>query len=95
MPLIVFFIIGVIVASQKWHESFFWTIVALSIAFFSLSLAYEIKRQMRIVREDKERAKRNGVKYKPEPVEFHMGFLEWFCVISVIGLVIFTLCTGI
>lgn len=94
MPLIVFFFIGVFCAATDFHESFFWCIVALSIAFFFLDLAYEIKKQMRIVREDKEIAKKHGVEYKPEPTEFHMGVLEWFGIISVIGLVIFTLCTS-
>lgn len=61
MPLIVFFIIGVIVASQKWHESFFWTIVVINAILFLLVLGLEIKKQIRIAKEDYERNKRNGV----------------------------------
>ena len=90
MPLIVFFIIGVIVAANEWHESFFWCIVALAVIYFVLGIWLDIRKQMRLIRQDKERAKRNGVKYRPEPVKLPSGYY-WFTIIVVIVIVVLAL----
>lgn len=61
MFLIVFFIIGVFCAANEWHESFFWTMVVINGILFLLDVGLEIKKQIRIAKEDYERNKRNGV----------------------------------
>lgn len=61
MPIIVFFIIGIIVASNEWHESFFWTMVVINGILFLLVAGLDLKQTIRIAKEDYERNKRNGV----------------------------------
>ena len=89
-PIIVFAIIGIFVASQKWHESFFWTMMGLSVISFFLTLVLEIKRAKRIIKVDREIAKILGEKHKPEPVKLPVGYY-WFTIISAIVIWFFVL----
>lgn len=102
MPLIVFFFIGILVASQKWHMSFFIAIMVLTVIYFILYIVIEVKQALRIRREDEEIAKRFEEKYghklppsaiyKPEPQP--IGGYLWFSIISCAVIWIFALCTG-
>lgn len=65
-PLIVCFIIGVIVAANEWHESFFWTMIGFSVLGFLFMLALEIKKARRAVKID-QKMKETFPSYKPEP----------------------------
>ena len=101
MPLIVFFFIGILVASQKWHMSFFIAIIVLTVIYFILCLAINIKEAIDEYKWQQDYIKRFEEKYghkppseiyKPEPQP--IGGYLWFSIISCAVIWIFALCTG-